>query len=251
MRREGLPRRLGLRDGNTSDSPETPVAMEACLARGLDGVRGMVADRKAYGKRTLGWCLEQGVGLITLGPRPGAVRHALAAWGQPPASWPRLRAKPGRTRQEPPRRGHGARVVRSGEGAYADGRRTLDTRRFLVVHSSPLAQQAAVASSAAPAQAAERVAEPIQRVAARWCACAADAEAAISDYEGRGQGRRGRTPRRWRSPALPYHVEAVSSPVSFRSGCLTSLYSHKGVLRARRRPQGLCVPSRDLFDLCK
>jgi len=69
-----------------------------------------------------------------------------------------------------------------------------------------------VASSAAPAQEAERVAEHIQRVAARWCACAADAEAAISDYEGRGQGRRGRTPRRWRSPALPYHVEAVSSP---------------------------------------
>jgi hypothetical protein len=49
-------------------------------------------------------------------------------------------------------------------------------------------------------------------VEARWCACAADAEAAISDYEGRGQGRRGRTPRLWRSHALPYRVEAVSSP---------------------------------------
>jgi transposase len=43
-------------------------------------------------------------------------------------------------------------------------------------------------------------------------ACAADAEAAISDYEGRGQGRRGRTPRRWRSHALHYRVEAVSAP---------------------------------------
>jgi transposase len=49
-------------------------------------------------------------------------------------------------------------------------------------------------------------------VEARWFACAADAEAAISDYEGRGQGRRGRTPRPWRYYALHYHVEAVSTP---------------------------------------
>ena len=39
--REGLPLRLGLRDGNTSDRTEPPVAMEACVALGLDGVRGM------------------------------------------------------------------------------------------------------------------------------------------------------------------------------------------------------------------
>jgi transposase len=49
-------------------------------------------------------------------------------------------------------------------------------------------------------------------VEARWFACAADAEAASSDYEGRGQGRRGRTPRLWRYHALHYRVEAVSSP---------------------------------------
>jgi transposase len=35
--REGLPLRMGLRDGHTSDSTETPVAIEACLALGLDG----------------------------------------------------------------------------------------------------------------------------------------------------------------------------------------------------------------------
>jgi len=56
---------MGLRDGHTSDSTETPVAIEACVALGLDGMRGMVADRKAYCKRTLGLCLERGVGLIT------------------------------------------------------------------------------------------------------------------------------------------------------------------------------------------
>jgi transposase len=45
--RDGLPLRMGLRDGHTSDSPETPRAIEACVALGLDGVRGMVADSKA------------------------------------------------------------------------------------------------------------------------------------------------------------------------------------------------------------
>jgi hypothetical protein len=39
--------------------------------------------------------------------------------------------------------------------------------------------------------------------------------------------------------------------VSFRSDCLTLLYSHEGVLRARRHPQGLFVPYRGLFDRCK
>jgi hypothetical protein len=39
---------MGLRDGNTSDSTETPVAIEECVALGLDGVHGIVADSKAY-----------------------------------------------------------------------------------------------------------------------------------------------------------------------------------------------------------
>jgi transposase len=47
---DGLPLRLGIRDGNTSDSTETPVAIEECVALGLDGVRGIVADSKAYCK---------------------------------------------------------------------------------------------------------------------------------------------------------------------------------------------------------
>src|SRR5262249_13638232 len=51
---DGLPLRLGIRDGNTSDSTEPPVAIEECLALGLEGVRGIVADSKAYCKRTLG-----------------------------------------------------------------------------------------------------------------------------------------------------------------------------------------------------
>jgi transposase len=48
----GLPVRVGLRDGNRSDSVETPLAIEECLALGLEGVRGIVADSKAYSRRT-------------------------------------------------------------------------------------------------------------------------------------------------------------------------------------------------------
>ena len=43
----GVPLRLGVRDGNRSDSVETPVAIEECLALGLEGVRGIVAYSKA------------------------------------------------------------------------------------------------------------------------------------------------------------------------------------------------------------
>ena len=64
----GLPLRVGLRDGNRSDSVETPLAIEECLALGLEGVRGIVADSKAYSRRTLGLCLEQGIGLSHVSP---------------------------------------------------------------------------------------------------------------------------------------------------------------------------------------
>src|SRR5262249_24851169 len=43
----GVPVRLGMRDGNRSDRVETPVAIAECLALGCEGVRGIVADRKA------------------------------------------------------------------------------------------------------------------------------------------------------------------------------------------------------------
>ena len=95
---------------------------------------------------------------------------------------------------------------------YADGRLDVAEIRFLVVHSSPLAHQAAAAYAAAQAKEAERVAAHVQHVEARWCACAADAEAASAEYDGRGQGRRGRKPRPWRYHALHYQVDAVSVP---------------------------------------
>jgi len=111
----GLPLRVGLRDGNRSDSVETPLAIEECLALGLDGVRGIVADSKAYSRRTLGLCLEQGIGLVTLVPRTCAVRQELEAWGQQQPALPLLVEKPGRTKAEAPRRWHGQSVMRQVE----------------------------------------------------------------------------------------------------------------------------------------
>jgi transposase len=200
---------MGVRDGNTSDSTETPIAIEEWVALGLDGVRGIVADSKAYCRRTLGLCLEQGVGLITLVPRTCAVREEVEIWGQQHGALPLLLEKPGRTRQEPPRRWHGQSVVRRVPVEYADGRLDVAEIRFLVVHSSQLASQAAEAYAAAQAKEAAQVAEHIQRVEARWFACVADAEAAIAEYKGHGQGRRGRKPRPWRYHTLHYQVEAV------------------------------------------
>ena len=98
----GVPLRVGLRDGNCSDSVETPRAIEECLALGLDGVRGIVADSKAYSRRTLGLCLEHGIGLVTLVPRTCAIRQELEAWGCQPPPLPLLAEKPGRTRDEAP-----------------------------------------------------------------------------------------------------------------------------------------------------
>ena len=100
-----------------------PVAIEECLALGLNGVRGIVADSKAYCKPTLGLCLEQGVGLITLVPRTCTVRQEVETWGQQ-AGVALVAGKPGRTRQEPPRRWHGQSVVRRVPVEHPDGAST-------------------------------------------------------------------------------------------------------------------------------
>jgi transposase len=209
----GVPLRLGVRDGNRSDSVETPVAIEECLALGLEGVRGVVADSKAYSRRTLGVCLEQKVDLITLVPRTCAIRQALEAWGQQQPALPLLLEKPGRTKAEAPRQWHGQSVIRQVEVEYSDGRVTLEALRFVVVHSSQLAQQQTQAYSAAQAKEAEAVMAHVKQVQARWFACEADAEAAIAEYEGRGQGRRGRRPRPWRYHAVHYRVVAETHRV--------------------------------------
>ena len=200
----GLPLRVGLRDGNRSDSVETPLTIEECLALGLDRVRGIVADSKAYSRRPLGLCLEHGIGLVTLVPRTCAVRQDLEGWGQQQPALPLLIEQPGRTKDEEARRWHGHSVLRQVEVEYSEGRLAHEVLRFVVGHSSQLAQQHTQAYTAAQAKAATAVVEHIKQVQARWFACEADAAAAIAEYEHRGPGRRGRQPQAWRYHAVRY-----------------------------------------------
>src|SRR2546430_1423929 len=204
----GVPLRLGVRDGNRSDSMETPMAIAECLALGLEGVRGIVADSKASSRRTLGLCLEHGIGFVTLVPRTCAIRQALEAWGRQQPTLPLLVEKPGRTQDEAPRRWHGHSVLRQVAVEYSDGRVAQEALRFVVVHSSQLAQQQTQTSAAAPVQEAEAVADHVRQVHARWFACLPDAAAASAAYEGQGPGHRGRRPRPWRYHAGRYRLVA-------------------------------------------
>jgi transposase len=209
----GIPLRVGLRDGNLSESVEPPVAIAECLALGLEGVRGIVAESKAYSRRTVGLCLERGIDLVTFVPRTCAVRQAREAGGQHQSALPLFGEKPGRTKDEAPRRWHGHSVLRQVEVEDSDGRVACATLRFVVVHSSQLAQQQAQTYTAAQAKEAEAVMAHAKHVQAQWCACEADATAAIAEYEGRGQGRRGRRPRPWRYHAGRYGVVAETRRV--------------------------------------
>jgi transposase len=208
----GLPLRVGVRDGNRSDSVETPVAIEACLALGLEGVRGIVADSKAYSRRPLGLCLERKLGLVTLVPRTCAIRQDLEAWGCQQAALPLLVEKPGRTQDEAPRHWHGHSVMRRVEVEYSDGRVTSEGLRFVVVHSSQRAQQQAQTYGSAQGKEAEALTDHAKRVQAQWFACLPDAAAALAAYEGQEPGRRGRRPRPWRSHAVRSRVVADTRP---------------------------------------
>jgi len=204
----GIPLRLGLRDGNRSDSVETPVAIEECLALGLEGVRGIVANSKAYSRRTLGVCIEHKIDLVTLVPRTCTVRQELEVWGQQQPGFPLLVEKPGRTKAEEPRRWHGQSVRRQVEVEYSDGCIAQEELRFVVVHSSQLAQQQTQTYAAAQEKEAAALADHGRHVHARWFACLPDAEAAIVEYEGQGPGHRGRRPRPWRYHAVHYRIVA-------------------------------------------
>jgi hypothetical protein len=89
--------------------------------------------------------------------------------------------KPGRTKDEEPRRWHGQSVCRPVEVEYSDGRVTPEELRFLMVHSSHLAQQQTQTYASAQGKEAEALTAHGQRVHARWFACEADAAAAIAE----------------------------------------------------------------------
>ena len=98
--------------------------------------------------------------------------------------------------------------MRRVEVEYSDGRVTSEALRFVVVHSSQLAQQQTQTYAVAQAKEAEAVTDHTKRVQAQWFACWPDAEAALAAYEGHEQGRRGRRPRPWRYHAVHYRIVA-------------------------------------------
>jgi hypothetical protein len=176
----GSPLRRGGREGNRRERVATPLALEAGLAWGVEGVRGLVAARTATRRRTLGIGLEPKLALVPCVPRTGAIRHAREAGGRQQAALPCLVEKPGRTQDAAPRCGHGHRVRRQGEVEDSDGRVAWEARRFVVGHARQRAHQPTQTSASGPAQAAEAVAAHVTRVQARWCACLPDAEAAVA-----------------------------------------------------------------------
>ena len=206
----GIPLRLGVRDGTRSDSVETPLAFEECLALGLDGVRGMVAESQAYRRRPLGVWLENKIKMVTVVPRTCALRQELEAWGRAQPALPLLLETPGRTQDEPPRYWHGQSVIRQVEVEYSDGRVAQEALRFVVVPSSPLAQQQAQTYASGQAKDAEAVSNHVKQGQAQWFACLPEAPAAMAGFEGRGQGRRGRSPRPWRYHAVHSRIMAAT-----------------------------------------
>src|SRR5947207_15942707 len=106
-------------------------------------------------------------------------------------------------------RWHGHSVLRRVEVEYSEGRIAREEVRFVVVHSSQLAQQHAQTYAGAQAKEAEAIADHVRQVQAQWFACRPDAEAAIAAYEGQGPGRRGRRPRPWRYHTLCYGIVAA------------------------------------------
>src|SRR4029434_8837936 len=119
---------------------------------------------KAYSRRTLGLCLEKGIGLVTLVPRTCAVRQELEAWGQQQPAWPLLVEKPGRTKDDACRQWHGQSVLGQVESEDREGHVAQAALRFVVVHSRQLAQQQTQTYASAQAQEAEALADHVKRV---------------------------------------------------------------------------------------
>jgi hypothetical protein len=165
----GLPLRMGLRDGNLSDSVEVPQAIEESLALGLEGFKGRVAASKAYSQRTLGLCLEHQGGLVTLVPRTCSLRQEVEAWGQKQSSLPLLVDKPARRRRDVPRRWYGRSVTREVEVEYDDGRLERAPVRFVAVYSSQWAPHHEEAYHKGQERETETLAEHVSGAAAALC----------------------------------------------------------------------------------
>ena len=158
----GVPLRLGVRDGNRSDSVETPWRLKNVWPWAWRGVRGIVADSKAYSRRT-GGCVSSTRSISS---------RSSAHLCRPP--WPLRSLGPTATCVPPlareawaDRKVEAATALVIGlkrtpqvEVEYVDGRIVQEALRFVVVHSSQLAQQQSQAYAAAQAKEARSRGRP-------------------------------------------------------------------------------------------
>jgi hypothetical protein len=151
------------------------------MALNLGGLQSMVADAKAYTQRTLGLCLETGMGLVTLVPRTCSIRQEVEAWGQRQVSLPLLLERPAKRQGHGPRRWYGRSVMREVEVEDEKGHVTLTPIRFIALYSTPLAQHHEQSYSQAQAREAQALATHIAHVQSRPFACEADAKGAIAE----------------------------------------------------------------------
>jgi transposase len=189
---------MGLHDGNASDTVDVLQAIQQSLALNLGGLRGSVADSKAYTQRTLWLCLETGMGLVTLVPRTCGIRQEVATWGQRHVSLPLLLERPAKRQGDGHRRWYGRNVIREVEVKDQAGHVTWAPMRFMALYSTQLAQQHEQSYRQAQTREAQALATHIAHVQSRPFACEADATGSIAEYEGHRPGRRGRAATPWR-----------------------------------------------------
>lgn len=150
--------------------------IEACLALGLKGVHGIVAESQAYGRRTRGRWLDKGRGLVLRVPRTCTVCQDLEGWGHQHPVLPLSGEKSGRTKDEACRQWHGRSVSRPVEGESSDGRVTRRKRCAL----SWCMRANWCSSKPRPLPLPKS-----KQGQARLFAWEADAEAASAEYDGR------------------------------------------------------------------
>ena len=201
VRRDGLPLRLGRRAGHPRDRPAPPGALEACVALGLDGVRGIGADRQASGKRPLG------VGLAQRGAPPVGAADVCGTPGGRGVG-PAARALPLRARTPWPAPAGAPALLAwaTCRPSRARGGRGRASRRG----SEPVAGRPREPVSPASGPGVCRRPSPSGRACRR--APPARGRPLVCLSRRRGQGRRGRPPRPWRSQGLHAHGDAVSPP---------------------------------------
>ena len=140
----------------------------------LEGVRGIVADSKAYSRRTLGLCLEHEIGLSHVSAAHVCDPAGTRGLG---AAATRLAPVGGETRAD---EGTRRRAAGMGKASSARSRSSIATdgslwRRCGLSSSIRVNWRSSKPQTYAVAQAkeAEAVAEHVKRVHARWFACAA------------------------------------------------------------------------------